>query len=148
MNGGKQFRSIAFKHESIADWVCELQASTRERRPDLCYVHADWSKCVDLFVVGFEEIVDLNASNMWNASVQNQRDWGDYLHKLLNGFISGRAEGHRSSPSMVTTGSMGTGVTGVGREGVQKVGSEGVGGVQKVQPLPPHEQLVVASGDE
>jgi hypothetical protein len=33
VNGGKHFRSIAFKHEHITDWLLDLAKLTAARRP-------------------------------------------------------------------------------------------------------------------
>ena len=33
VNGGKHFRSIAFKHELITDWLLDLPKLTEEQRP-------------------------------------------------------------------------------------------------------------------
>lgn len=33
VNGGKHFRSIAHKHESITDWLLDLPKFTQESRP-------------------------------------------------------------------------------------------------------------------
>lgn len=61
MNGGKHFRSIAFKHQSMSDWLLDAHpASDSDSDPDL-------KTPVDIFAIGFEEIVDLNASNIMSA---------------------------------------------------------------------------------
>ena len=33
VNGGKHFRSIAFKHEHITDWLLDMPKLTAENRP-------------------------------------------------------------------------------------------------------------------
>lgn len=33
VNGGKHFRSIAFKHEHITDWLLDMPKITSENRP-------------------------------------------------------------------------------------------------------------------
>lgn len=101
INGGKQFRSIAHKHrgEAIEDWLLDMARLTIERHPDpseVCHMPAllnengppsksrGIERGYDVYVVGFEEMVDLNASNIFNTSLVNQREWGANLHKLLN----------------------------------------------------------------
>lgn len=43
---------------------------------------------VDIFAIGFEEIVDLNASNIMAASHENARAWADELQKVLTEIIN------------------------------------------------------------
>lgn len=38
----------------------------------------------DIFAIGFEEIVDLNASNIVNASTGNQMEWMHELQKSVS----------------------------------------------------------------
>ena len=40
----------------------------------------------DIMAVGFEELVDLNASNMVKASTNNQRIWRDGLKRTIEEF--------------------------------------------------------------
>lgn len=35
VNGGKHFRSIAHKHESISDWLLDAASITKEKNPGL-----------------------------------------------------------------------------------------------------------------
>lgn len=37
-----------------------------------------------MFAIGFEEIVDLNASNIVSASSENAKSWADELQKVLS----------------------------------------------------------------
>lgn len=39
---------------------------------------------MDVFAIGFEEIVDLNASNIMAASTDNAKAWADELQKVLS----------------------------------------------------------------
>uniref|UniRef100_A0A8C2SYS7 phosphoinositide 5-phosphatase n=1 Tax=Coturnix japonica TaxID=93934 RepID=A0A8C2SYS7_COTJA len=73
VNGGKQFRSIAFKNQTLTDWLLDAP-SIADRR----------SKPVDIFAIGFEEMVELNAGNIVNASTTNQKLWAAELQKTIS----------------------------------------------------------------
>ncbi|KDR22712.1 Synaptojanin-1 [Zootermopsis nevadensis] len=51
---------------------------------DVTNVPEEESPSVDIFAVGFEEIVDLNASNIMAASSENAKAWGEELQKVLS----------------------------------------------------------------
>ncbi|NXU35838.1 SYNJ1 protein, partial [Drymodes brunneopygia] len=81
VNGGKQFRSIAFRNQTLTDWLLdapklagihEFQAQDRKNKP------------VDIFAIGFEEMVELNAGNIVNASTTNQKLWAAELQKTIS----------------------------------------------------------------
>ncbi|XP_053312664.1 synaptojanin-1 isoform X2 [Spea bombifrons] len=79
VNGGKQFRSIAFKNQTLTDWLLDAPKIAgiqefQDRR----------SKPVDIFAIGFEEMVELNAGNIVNASTTNQKLWAAELQKTLS----------------------------------------------------------------
>ncbi|XP_014749213.1 PREDICTED: synaptojanin-1 isoform X2 [Sturnus vulgaris] len=62
VNGGKQFRSIAFRNQTLTDWLLDA--------PKLAGIHEFQdrkNKPVDIFAIGFEEMVELNAGNIVNA---------------------------------------------------------------------------------
>lgn len=42
------------------------------------------NKAVDIYAIGFEEMVDLDAKNIVNASGENAREWSAELAKTLN----------------------------------------------------------------
>ena len=44
----------------------------------------DWNAFPDVFAVGFEEMVDLDAKNMIKTSSENQRIWASEILKTLN----------------------------------------------------------------
>ncbi|XP_011503811.1 PREDICTED: synaptojanin-1 isoform X1 [Ceratosolen solmsi marchali] len=75
VNGGKHFRSVAYKDIALSDWL--LDASQKSMKKSEEYP-------IDLFVIGFEEIVDLNATNIMAASNENARAWADELQKVLS----------------------------------------------------------------
>ncbi|CEF60029.1 Inositol polyphosphate-related phosphatase domain and Synaptojanin, N-terminal domain and Endonuclease/exonuclease/phosphatase domain and Nucleotide-binding, alpha-beta plait domain and Domain of unknown function DUF1866 domain-containing protein [Strongyloides ratti] len=67
VNGGKNMNNIAFKHEnSLESWI-----------------FPDQDKDYDIVAVGFEEIVDLNASNMVKTKSDNKQKWSDGIYKCL-----------------------------------------------------------------
>ncbi|XP_045434337.1 synaptojanin-1 isoform X1 [Pipistrellus kuhlii] len=79
VNGGKQFRSIAFKNQTLTDWLLDAPKLAgipefQERR----------SKPTDIFAIGFEEMVELNAGNIVNASTTNQKLWAAELQKTIS----------------------------------------------------------------
>ncbi|XP_030058011.1 synaptojanin-1 isoform X1 [Microcaecilia unicolor] len=78
VNGGKQFRSIAFKNQTLTDWLLDA--------PKLAGIQEfqDRSKPVDIFAIGFEEMVELNAGNIVNASTTNQKLWAAELQKTIS----------------------------------------------------------------
>ncbi|KAM8976341.1 synaptojanin-1 [Pelodytes ibericus] len=79
VNGGKQFRSIAFKNQTLTDWLLDAPRIAgiqefQDRR----------SKPIDIFAIGFEEMVELNAGNIVNASTTNQKLWATELQKTIS----------------------------------------------------------------
>ena len=46
--------------------------------------HEGGNKTIDIFVIGFEEIVDLNASNIVAASSENAKAWAEELQKVIS----------------------------------------------------------------
>ncbi|GFY72814.1 synaptojanin-1 [Trichonephila inaurata madagascariensis] len=87
VNGGKHFNSIVFKHQSMTEWLLDCQKLSKKRdlldsesEDSLLGAHA----VVDIYAIGIEEIVDLNASNIVSASSQNQREWMVELQKTIS----------------------------------------------------------------
>ncbi|GFT46822.1 synaptojanin-1 [Nephila pilipes] len=83
VNGGKHFNSIVFKHQSMTEWLLDCPKLSKNR--DLLNSDSE-NMCtlVDIYAIGFEEIVDLNASNIVSASSQNQREWMVELQKTIS----------------------------------------------------------------
>ncbi|KAG8590873.1 hypothetical protein GDO81_006950 [Engystomops pustulosus] len=79
VNGGKQFRSIAFKNQTLTDWLLDAPkiAGVPEFQDRRC-------KPIDIFAIGFEEMVELNAGNIVNASTTNQKLWAVELQKTIS----------------------------------------------------------------
>ncbi|NXU50323.1 SYNJ2 protein, partial [Turnix velox] len=79
VNGGKQFRSNILGTSELTDWLLDS--------PKLCGVSEfqDDENCPpDIFAVGFEEMVELSAGNIVNASTTNRKMWGDQLQKAIS----------------------------------------------------------------
>ncbi|MFT7818485.1 synaptojanin-1 isoform X7 [Arapaima gigas] len=79
VNGGKQFRSIAFRNQTLNDWL--LDAPKKAGYPDFQDSKAN---PVDIFAIGFEEMVELNAGNIVSASTTNQKLWAVELQKSIS----------------------------------------------------------------
>ncbi|KAG1708515.1 Synaptojanin-1 [Nymphon striatum] len=84
VNGGKHFRSIAFKHRSMNEWLLDAKKIASENSLVNMNLTDNGDVPVDIFAIGFEEIVDLNAQNIMAASTANQREWGTELQKAIS----------------------------------------------------------------
>lgn len=83
VNGGKHFRSVALK-DSLCDWLLDWQNISSEKSlVDLTNVK-DVSLPADIYAIGFQEIVDLNASNIVAASTDNAKLWAEELQKTIS----------------------------------------------------------------
>ncbi|XP_025278411.1 synaptojanin-2 isoform X1 [Canis lupus baileyi] len=78
VNGGKQFRSNLLGTAELADWL--LDSPTRSGLPG----SQDEDSPADIFAVGFEEMVELSAGNIVNASTTNRKMWGEQLQKAIS----------------------------------------------------------------
>ncbi|XP_035873302.1 synaptojanin-1 isoform X4 [Phyllostomus discolor] len=79
VNGGKQFRSIAFRNQTLTDWLLDAP-----RLAGVQEFQDKRSKPTDIFAIGFEEMVELNAGNIVNASTTNQKLWAVELQKTIS----------------------------------------------------------------
>ncbi|KAM5229102.1 synaptojanin-2 isoform 2-T2 [Ctenodactylus gundi] len=78
VNGGKQFRSNLLGTAELTDWLLDApQLSGGEDSEDD-------SNPADIFAVGFEEMVELSAGNIVNASTTNRKMWGEQLQKAIS----------------------------------------------------------------
>uniref|UniRef100_A0A8C1ZWJ2 phosphoinositide 5-phosphatase n=1 Tax=Cyprinus carpio TaxID=7962 RepID=A0A8C1ZWJ2_CYPCA len=82
VNGGKQFRSIAFRNHTLNDWLLDapkkaVNANDTLQRNEVAIV-------MDIFAIGFEEMVELNAGNIVSASTTNQKLWAAELQKNIS----------------------------------------------------------------
>ncbi|KAJ6664553.1 hypothetical protein lerEdw1_006126 [Lerista edwardsae] len=78
VNGGKQFKSNILGTSELTDWLLDSPklSGVSEFQDDHCPA--------DIFAVGFEEMVELNAGNIVNASTTNRKMWGEQLQKALS----------------------------------------------------------------
>lgn len=82
VNGGKHFNSVVFKHQSMAEWLLDnRKLSKAQALVDFSF--EEDNNPVDIYAIGFEEIVDLNASNIVAASTVNQKEWMGELQKTI-----------------------------------------------------------------
>uniref|UniRef100_A0A673YR82 Synaptojanin-1 n=1 Tax=Salmo trutta TaxID=8032 RepID=A0A673YR82_SALTR len=79
VNGGKQFRSIAFRNQTLNDWL--LDAPMKAGLPEF---QDSRTNPPDIFAIGFEEMVELNAGNIVSASTTNQKLWAAELQKNIS----------------------------------------------------------------
>ncbi|XP_046716782.1 synaptojanin-1 isoform X2 [Silurus meridionalis] len=79
VNGGKQFRSIAFRNQTLSDWL--LDAPKKAGHPEF---QESRPQPADIFAIGFEEMVELNAGNIVSASTTNQKLWAAELQKSIS----------------------------------------------------------------
>lgn len=118
VNGGKHFRSVAYKDVSLADWLLDAHAPTgnlvdvtvataasddaaagapqssgsassaasspQQPPPTAAGAAGGTEPPADIVAVGFQEIVDLNASNIMAASTDNARAWAEELQRTLS----------------------------------------------------------------
>ncbi|XP_022193841.2 synaptojanin-1 [Nilaparvata lugens] len=85
VNGGKHFRSVVYKDQSLTDWL--LDAPSLNGTQAQGYIDEDScnnGQPIDIYAIGFEEIVDLNASNIMAASNENAKAWAIELQKVLS----------------------------------------------------------------
>uniref|UniRef100_A0A8C0ZE22 Synaptojanin-2 n=1 Tax=Cyanistes caeruleus TaxID=156563 RepID=A0A8C0ZE22_CYACU len=79
VNGGKQFRSNILGTSELTDWLLDspkLSGVSEFQDDDSCPP--------DIFAVGFEEMVELSAGNIVNASTTNRKMWGEQLQKAIS----------------------------------------------------------------
>ncbi|XP_058517315.1 synaptojanin-2 isoform X1 [Ochotona princeps] len=78
VNGGKQFRSNLLGTEELATWLLDSPGLPED-------VESPDDSCpADLYAVGFEEMVELSAGNIVNASTTNRKMWGEQLQKAIS----------------------------------------------------------------
>uniref|UniRef100_A0A7M4FL36 Synaptojanin-2 n=2 Tax=Crocodylus porosus TaxID=8502 RepID=A0A7M4FL36_CROPO len=79
VNGGKQFRSNILGTSELTDWLLDspkLSGVSEFQDDEACPP--------DIFAVGFEEMVELSAGNIVNASTTNKKMWGEQLQKAIS----------------------------------------------------------------
>ncbi|KAM4770957.1 synaptojanin-2 [Rhinophrynus dorsalis] len=78
VNGGKQFRSNILSTSELTDWLLDSPISGT---PD---IQDDESNPPDVYAVGFQEMVELSAGNIVNASTTNKKMWSEQIQKALS----------------------------------------------------------------
>lgn len=81
VNGGKHFRSLVFRDLSLSDWLLDNHLS--DNLVDVTHSGVN-DMPVDIYAIGFEEIVDLNAANIMAASSENAKSWMEELQRVLS----------------------------------------------------------------
>lgn len=84
VNGGKHFRSVVFKDIKLSDWLLDPHIKNQGSLLDTSYTDDHKAIPVDIYAIGFEEIVDLNAANIVNSSTENAKAWAVELQKVLS----------------------------------------------------------------
>ncbi|KAJ8280126.1 hypothetical protein GJAV_G00050820 [Gymnothorax javanicus] len=79
VNGGKQIRSVDYRRHSLDDWLLDAP-----RKAGLPGFQGSKASPIDIYAIGFEEMVELNAGNIVSASTTNQKLWAAELHKTLS----------------------------------------------------------------
>ncbi|KAM9316149.1 synaptojanin-2 [Gastrophryne carolinensis] len=79
VNGGKQFRSNILSTSELTDWL--LDSPKLSGLPDF---QDEENNPPDIFAVGFEEMVELNAGNLVSASTTNRKMWSEHIQKALS----------------------------------------------------------------
>lgn len=92
VNGGKHFTNIVYRQsDPLSDWLLDYKTK-KQLTPNIMDLSPNDSLGgfsgenipVDIYAIGFEEIVDLNASNIVAASTSNQREWLVELQKTIS----------------------------------------------------------------
>lgn len=83
VNGGKHFNSVVFKHQSMSEWLLDNRKLSKARAL-VNFSFEEDNTPVDIYAIGFEEIVDLSASNIVAASTANQKEWMGELQKTIS----------------------------------------------------------------
>lgn len=90
VNGGKHFTNIVYRQsDPLSDWLVDFRTK-KQLTPNIMDLSLNdtlgglSSDPADIYAIGFEEIVDLNASNIMAASTSNQREWLVELQKTIS----------------------------------------------------------------
>ncbi|KAL1470710.1 hypothetical protein MTO96_024067, partial [Rhipicephalus appendiculatus] len=83
VNGGKHFNSVVFRNHPMSDWLVDNSAVGGG-----CALvdvsHQVDTTLADIYAIGFQEIVDLNAQNIVNVSSSSQKEWMVELQKTIS----------------------------------------------------------------
>lgn len=84
VNGGKNFHNVAYKDVNLSDWLLDSVRIGKQTSLVDTFIPNDEHVPVDIYAVGFQEIVDLNASNIMAASNEHANLWAEELRKVLS----------------------------------------------------------------
>ncbi|XP_055495943.1 synaptojanin-2-like [Leucoraja erinacea] len=76
VNGGKQFRSNMLSIADLSSWLLDGIQETK--------FQDKVNYPPDIFAVGFQEMVELNAGNIVSASTTNKKMWSEQLQKAIS----------------------------------------------------------------
>ncbi|XP_078261878.1 synaptojanin-2-like [Rhinoraja longicauda] len=76
VNGGKQFRSNLLSTADLSSWLLD---GIQEAK-----FQGNVNYPPDIFAVGFQEMVELNAGNIVSASTTNKKMWSEQLQKAIS----------------------------------------------------------------
>ncbi|XP_036393120.1 synaptojanin-1-like isoform X2 [Megalops cyprinoides] len=79
VNGGKQIRSINYRSEMLYEWLLDAPKLAQNAS-----FRGSKANPIDIFAIGFEEMVELNAGNIVSASTTNQKLWATELQKTVS----------------------------------------------------------------
>lgn len=83
VNGGRHFDNIMHNRaRPVSDWLVDYKWCAEYKRDATELLESN--RPVDLYAIGFQEIVDLNATNIVASSTQNQRDWLQEIQKTIS----------------------------------------------------------------
>lgn len=86
VNGGRHFDNIMHNRaRPLADWLVDYKTSAESVTGEANLLDQDFTNTpVDIYAIGFQEIVDLNAGNIVASSTQNQRDWLVEIQRVIS----------------------------------------------------------------
>lgn len=85
VNGGRHFDNTVYNRaRPVSDWLVDYRTSVEMGTGEGDLLNNSTSEPPDIYAIGFQEIVDLNASNIVASSTQNQRDWLIEIQKTIS----------------------------------------------------------------
>lgn len=86
VNGGRHFDNTVYNRaRPVSDWLVDYRTSVEYGSGEGDLLNQDsTNEPADIYAIGFQEIVDLNAGNIVASSTQNQRDWLVEIQKTIS----------------------------------------------------------------
>lgn len=85
VNGGKHFENSTYSRaRPLSDWLVDYRTCVESDNTLISCTSEEPNAPIDIYAIGFQEIVDLNASNIVAASTKNQRDWLVEIQKAIS----------------------------------------------------------------